>query len=127
MAVLYTTHYMEEAERLCDRIGIVDFGELKAEGTRAELVSLVGEQDRVTLEGTGDLEQAAHACRELRQVHNVSVADGQLQLIVDGARTLLPELLRVTTDAGLAVTGVDVDEPDLEAVFLHLTGRALRD
>ena len=52
MAVLYTTHYMEEAERLCDRIGIVDLGELKAEGTRAELVALVGEHDRVSLEGT---------------------------------------------------------------------------
>ncbi|HEY6397394.1 MAG TPA: ABC transporter ATP-binding protein [Solirubrobacteraceae bacterium] len=127
MAVLYTTHYMEEAERLCDRIGIVDFGELKAEGTRAELVSMVGEEDRVTLEGAGDLEPAAQASLELAQVHNASVSDGQLQLIVDGARTLLPELLRVATDAGLVVSSVDVDEPDLEAVFLHLTGRALRD
>ena len=53
MAVLYTTHYMEEAERLCDRIGIVDLGELKAQGTRAELVALVGEHDRVSLEGAG--------------------------------------------------------------------------
>jgi ABC-type multidrug transport system ATPase subunit len=49
MAVLYTTHYMEEAERLCDRIGIVDLGELKAQGTRAVLVGLVGEHDRVSL------------------------------------------------------------------------------
>jgi ABC-2 type transport system ATP-binding protein len=60
MAVLYTTHYMEEADRLCDRIGIVDLGELKAEGTRAELVSLVGGHDQVALEGSGDL--AARAC-----------------------------------------------------------------
>jgi ABC-2 type transport system ATP-binding protein len=127
MAVLYTTHYMEEAERLCDRIGIVDFGELKAEGTRAELVSLVGEHDRVTLDGSGELDRAAQALRELPQVRDASVADGQLQLIVDRARTLLPELLRVATDAGLAVSGVEVEEPDLEAVFLHLTGRALRD
>jgi ABC-2 type transport system ATP-binding protein len=127
MAVLYTTHYMEEAERLCDRIGIVDFGELKAEGTRAELVSLVGEHDRVTLDGSGELDRAAQAVRELPQVRDASVADGQLQLIVDRARTLLPELLRVATDAGLAVSGVEVEEPDLEAVFLHLTGRALRD
>ncbi|MGZ4397558.1 MAG: export ABC transporter ATP-binding protein, partial [Gaiellaceae bacterium] len=47
MGVLYTTHYMEEAERLCDRVGIIDAGELKAEGTRAELVALVGQHDRV--------------------------------------------------------------------------------
>ncbi len=63
MAVLYTTHYMEEAERLCDRIGIVDLGELKAEGTRAELVALVGEHDRVSLEGLGDLDAAAKRLR----------------------------------------------------------------
>jgi ABC-2 type transport system ATP-binding protein len=127
MAVLYTTHYMEEAERLCDRIGIVDLGEMKAEGTRAELVSLVGEEDRVTLEGDGELERAASACLELAPVRTLTVRDGALDLIVDNARTLLPELMRVATDAGLAVSAVEVVEPDLEAVFLHLTGRALRD
>ena len=55
MAVLYTTHYMEEAERLCDRIGIIDHGKLIAEGTRAELVSMVGEGDQVRLSATGNL------------------------------------------------------------------------
>jgi linearmycin/streptolysin S transport system ATP-binding protein len=127
MAVLYTTHYMEEAERLCDRIGIVDLGELKAEGTRAELVGLVGAHDRVTLEGTGDLDSLARRCRELRAVQAASVQDGGVELIVDGARTMLPDLLRAATDAGVAVSSVEVSEPDLEAVFLHLTGKALRD
>ena len=61
MAVLYTTHYMEEAERLCDRIGIIDHGKLIAEGTREELVSLVGERDQVRLSATGDLARAAGA------------------------------------------------------------------
>jgi ABC-2 type transport system ATP-binding protein len=127
MAVLYTTHYMEEAERLCDRIGIVDLGELKAEGTRAELVALVGEHDRVELEGTGDLEAAARACERIAAVQAASVGDGSIELIVDGARGVLPELLRVAADGGLSATSVEVYEPDLEAVFLHLTGRALRD
>jgi ABC-2 type transport system ATP-binding protein len=127
MAVLYTTHYMEEAERLCDRIGIVDLGELKAEGTRAELVALVGEHDRVSLEGAGNLDAAAQAAQGLAQVRAASVQDGGIQLIVDQARSVLPELLRVTADAGAAVSSVEVNEPDLEAVFLHLTGKALRD
>ena len=127
MAVLYTTHYMEEAERLCDRIGIVDLGELKAEGTRADLVALVGEHDRVALEGVGDLRAAAQACQVLASVRAASVQDGAIQLIVDRARSILPELLRVAADAGVAVSSVEVNEPDLEAVFLHLTGRALRD
>ena len=127
MAVLYTTHYMEEAERLCDRIGIVDLGEVKAEGTRAELVALVGQHDRVVIEASGGLERAADAMASLPGVVAASAADGSLALIVEDARTLLPELLRAATDAGAAVRGVDVDQPDLEAVFLHLTGKALRD
>jgi linearmycin/streptolysin S transport system ATP-binding protein len=127
MAVLYTTHYMEEAERLCDRIGIVDQGELKAEGTRGELVALVGEHDRVRLAGSGTLDAAAAACEALPAVQTASVSDGSLDLIVDGARGMLPELLAVATAAGAAVKSVDVEEPDLEAVFLQLTGRALRD
>jgi ABC-2 type transport system ATP-binding protein len=127
MAVLYTTHYMEEAERLCDRIGIVDLGELRAEGTRAELVALVGEHDRIVLEGVGDLRAAARAAGALPDVRAASAEDGGLHLIADNARSVLPELLRVATRAGVTVSSVDVDRPDLEAVFLHLTGRALRD
>ncbi|MGZ4178607.1 MAG: ABC transporter ATP-binding protein [Solirubrobacteraceae bacterium] len=127
MAVLYTTHYMEEAERLCDRIGIVDLGELRAEGTRAELVALVGEHDRIVLEGVGDLRAAAQAAAALPDVRAASAEDGGLHLIADNARSVLPELLRVAARAGVTVSSVDVDRPDLEAVFLHLTGRALRD
>ena len=127
MAVLYTTHYMEEAERLCDRIGIVDLGELKAEGTRSELVALVGEHDRISLAGTGDLDAAAKASMRLPDVRAASVQDGGIELIVDHARNVLPELLRASADAGAAIGSVEVTEPDLEAVFLHLTGKALRD
>ncbi len=127
IAVLYTTHYMEEAERLCDRVGIVDLGELKAEGTRAELVALVSGHDRVLLEGVGELERAAAACRALAAVEAANVQDGGIQLIVDHARNVLPELLQTSARAGVAVNAVEVNEPDLEAVFLHLTGKALRD
>jgi ABC-2 type transport system ATP-binding protein len=127
MAVLYTTHYMEEAERLCDRIGIIDLGELKAEGARPELVALVGQHDRVLLSGGGSLAEAAEACARLPEVHAASLAEGRIELLVDGARRLLPELLRVAADAGASLDSVEVEEPNLEAVFLHLTGRALRD
>jgi ABC-2 type transport system ATP-binding protein len=127
MAVLYTTHYMEEAERLCDRIGIVDLGELRAEGTRAELVAIVGEHDRVALEGSGDLQAAARRCVHSPRVRSATVVDGGIELIVDGARRILPQLLSDAAEAGVAVSSVEVREPDLEAVFLHLTGKALRD
>ncbi len=127
MAVLYTTHYMEEAERLCDRVGIIDHGRIVAEGTRAELVRLVGEHDRVRLTATGDLHAAAEALVALEPVRQADVADGGLELIVEGAAGALARILGVAASADATVTSVDVDQPDLEAVFLHLTGRALRD
>jgi ABC-2 type transport system ATP-binding protein len=127
MAVLYTTHYMEEAERLCDRVGIIDEGRLKAEGTRRELVGLVGERDRVRLDATGDVQAAARACGAIPAVHEASASDGSIELVVDDARTMLPDLLQAVTSSGVRIRSVEVMEPNLEAVFLHLTGKALRD
>jgi ABC-2 type transport system ATP-binding protein len=127
LAVLYTTHYMEEAEELCDRIGIIDHGNLIAEGTRRQLVSLVGERDRIILGATGDLAATARALAGLGAVHEASATDDGISLVVDDARGLLPEILHQADAAGATVKTVEVTEPDLEAVFLHLTGRALRD
>ena len=127
VAVLYTTHYMEEAERLCDRVGIIDEGEIKAEGTRRELVALLGEHDRVGLEASGAIEAAGAALEALEGIDQVSRREGGIDLLVSGATSRLPEILATATSAGAAVTGVDVVEPDLEAVFLKLTGKALRD
>jgi ABC-2 type transport system ATP-binding protein len=127
IAVLYTTHYMEEAERLCDRIGVMDEGRLIAEGTRAELVALVGERDGIRLAADGPVAAAAEAVGHIDGVDQVSSSDGGLDLTVDGARRLLPAILEAAHEAGASVTSVDVVEPNLEAVFLHLTGKALRD
>ena len=127
MAILYTTHYMEEAERLCDRVAIIDEGRIKAEGTRRELVSLIGQKDRVDLAASGDLAAAADALRALDGVDEATTHDGGIGLLVAEARTLLPRILEAASAAGASVSGVEIVEPDLEAVFLHLTGRALRD
>ena len=127
LAILYTTHYMEEAERLCDRVGILDEGEIKAEGTRRELVDLIGQRDTVRMTLTGATSRAAKAVRGVPGVENVSEADGSIELVVDEAKSRLPELLRAVAQEGSSVSGVDVSEPNLEAVFLHLTGKALRD
>jgi ABC-2 type transport system ATP-binding protein len=127
MSILYTTHYMEEAERLCDRIGIIDAGRILAEGTRRELVAMVGQLDRVTLAATGSLQSATVALAGLDRIESASTADGSIELTAQGARTLLPAILETASAAGALVNSVEVTEPDLEAVFLHLTGRALRD
>jgi ABC-2 type transport system ATP-binding protein len=127
MGILYTTHYMEEAERLCDRVGVIDEGRIIAEGTRRELVALVGESDRVKLGASGDLAGAAAAARGIAGVRDVTAHDGGIDLIVVEARRLLPAILAAVTQDGLSIRSVEVIEPDLEAVFLHLTGKALRD
>lgn len=127
MAVLYTTHYMEEAERLCDRVAIIDEGIVKAEGTRRELVSMVGGRDRITITATGDLSRATEVAREIQGVFESSQSDQGLDVLANDASSLLPELLGKIAAAGAVITGVEVVEPNLEAVFLHVTGKALRD
>jgi ABC-2 type transport system ATP-binding protein len=128
MAILYTTHYMEEAERLCDRIGIIDEGRIQAEGARRELVELIGERDRVTLAASGSLGRAAVAIAALDpRIAKATASDGTIEILVTEARNLLPAILSTATAEGASIRSVEVTEPDLEAVFLHLTGKALRD
>ena len=127
MAVLYTTHYMEEAERLCDRVGIIDEGRIIAEGTRRELVETVGQRDRVHLTVSGDPRPAVDAVKNLPGVETVSVDDEGVEVVAADGAALLPALLGVLAESGVSVTSAEVSESDLEAVFLHLTGKALRE
>ncbi len=127
MAVLYTTHYMEEAERLCDRVAIIDEGVVRAEGTRRELVSLVGEKDRIRITAGGDLTRAAEAALAMPGVSEASPSEECVEILADDASTILPDLLGRVAAAGTVIAGVEVIEPNLEAVFLQVTGKALRD
>jgi ABC-2 type transport system ATP-binding protein len=127
MAVLYTTHYMEEAERVCDRVGIIDHGRLVAEGTRRELVDRLGEQDRVELAASGDLSTFAATCRDLPGVSESGATAGGVHLLAKDGRRVLPAVFDAAERTGVDVSSVEVVEPDLEAVFLHLTGTALRE
>ncbi len=127
MAVLYTTHYMEEAERLCDRIGIIDDGKIVAEGTQRELVEKLGGHDKLHIGITGHGQAAANATAMLDCVIRVSLGDAAMELIVSDARSSLAEIVNTIVETGAEITGIEIEEPNLEAVFLHLTGKALRD
>jgi ABC-2 type transport system ATP-binding protein len=127
MAILYTTHYMEEAERLCTRIGIIDGGEIRAEGTRKELVALIGQREQVRLTLTGDVVAAARAAGRVRGVASAAAKGDEIEVLTADAGRVLPRLLDAVEAAGAHVRGVEIVQPNLEAVFLHLTGRALRD
>ncbi len=127
MTVLYTTHYMEEAQELSDHIAIMDNGKLIACGTHDELVKIVGEMDRITLEISTDSGQVIEQWQATEGVQQVSTENGTLELLVDDSNLVLPRLFETATQAGVRITSVDIQEPNLEAVFLHLTGKVLRD
>lgn len=146
MTVLYTTHYMEEAEELSDRVGIIDNGELIALGTQAELTRVVGSQETLRLHLAEETAVAAaplagangngngHApvmdidlFNSVPGVLHATRTDGQIVVNVNHASEALPGIITRAGDCGLRIRSVDIDEPNLEAVFLHLTGRALRD
>jgi ABC-2 type transport system ATP-binding protein len=130
MAVLYTTHYMEEAERLCDRVGIIDQGRLVAEGTRDELIHQIGEKTTVNFRVSAGAEQMdawREALRALPGVSAIKAVDSGTAVIAEDGPALIGPAIAAAAGAGVAVVGVDVVEPDLEAVFLELTGKALRD
>ena len=129
MTVLYTTHYMEEAEELSNRVGIVDHGKLIALGTQKELTQMVGQLEALRLhipegQDTTPLVDSLHSLPEVKQV---TVADHEIVLIVPDAQEALSPVFRQADKLGFKIRSVDIEEPNLEAVFLHLTGRALRD
>ncbi|MFO7321599.1 MAG: ABC transporter ATP-binding protein [Chloroflexota bacterium] len=143
MTVLYTSHLMEEVQEISDRVAIMDHGEIIALGTVGELIQKVGEEDRLifsvgqqtppetllaAFRGVAGVTGVAFERRETAGNNGEAVdGDGKLTVVAKRGRKALPDLLRLANEAGLNVLSVEVREPDLEAVFLQLTGRALRD
>ncbi len=127
MTVLYTTHYMEEAAELSNHIAIMDHGKVIAFGTHDELIKLVGEQARLELTLNVEAVRVIEAWRQVEGVSRVTGDDGKLTVLVDDSNRVLPRLFESATRVGGRITSVEIHDPNLEAVFLHLTGRALRD
>jgi ABC-2 type transport system ATP-binding protein len=127
MTVLYTTHYMEEAAELSDHIAIMDQGQIVACGTHAELVQLVGEQTRVDIGLSGATQPLLAAWRTLPEVSQVLAQDGAATVMCADSNRVLPRLFEMAALHGARITGINLQEPNLETVFLHLTGKALRD
>lgn len=129
MTVLYTTHYMEEAQELSHRVGIIDHGKLIACGTQKELTRMVGENETLRLHLTedDDADKAADILGSLPGVIQCSSRDHEIVLIVPEVEQALAPVITRCNELGVNIRSVDMEEPNLEAVFLHLTGRALRD
>lgn len=125
--IVYTTHYLEEAETLCDRIGILDHGKILAEGTLAELKRRLGDREVVTVHGRFDADAARAALSGVGGATVLGADAGKLLLSVAGGGRAAVELLQRVLGGGFEVEGVEIRPPSLNALFLDLTGRELRD
>ncbi len=127
MTVLYTTHYMEEAEELSRHIAIMDKGKIVAFGTYRELIQLVGEQARIDLSVNIESERIVPAWKVVEGVSQIDTTNGTISAIVTDSNLVLPKLFESAAKLNARITSVEIKEPNLETVFMHLTGKALRD
>ena len=130
MTVLYTTHYMEEAAELSNHIAIMDKGKIIACGTHDELIRLVGQETRIELtlnKPAGMLLADWRAIPGVTSIDSPESQNGKITALVQDSNRILPRLFEAAARADMRITSVDIQEPNLESVFLHLTGRALRD
>lgn len=125
--ILYTTHYMEEAQGLCDRVGIIDHGKLIALGTLAELRGQMGERDLLRLAGVFDPQDVARSLRSLDDLEVVLAEPDSLRLSMRDASKRLPAIFRALEEAGSEVRETTLTQPSLESLFIKLTGRELRE
>jgi ABC-2 type transport system ATP-binding protein len=130
MTIIYTSHYMEEVEYLCERIGIIDHGELIASGTLKELRESIGDRSRINLtidSTTTEKAKMSAALEGLFLEKDLKLQDNLLTAFHKQPQSVLSEMIQRVTKTGAKVSSVDIVEPNLESIFLHLTGRSLRD
>ena len=126
--ILLTTHYMEEADQLCDRLAIIDHGRMLAIDTPETLKGSVGVDAMVTVQADGDLDQLATILHErIDGVTRVEVVDGVIRLWCSRTTGILPRIIDVAEAAGHEVHDLSATAPTLETVFINLTGKDLRE
>lgn len=125
--VLYTTHYMEEAESLCDELAIIDHGRMIASGTLEALREMIGERDVLRLVGRFEPDRTRAALGSLDGAEIVQADEESLRIALLGASRRLPELFRALSECGAEVRETTLTRPNLESLFIKLTGKELRE
>jgi ABC-2 type transport system ATP-binding protein len=127
MTIIYTSHYMEEVEYLCSRIGIIDHGKIIALGTVPELRQIVGEDSQIAVTVQGLDDQGLAKLSQLEHVRQAKLQEDQLLVVSPEPALALGAISTLLAACDVKMRSIRVTEPNLETVFLHLTGRALRD
>jgi len=127
MTIIYTSHYMEEVEMLCNRIAIMDEGRIIATGTKNELRLLVGGKDTIRMDVKNIHPKIVESLEMIDDVDKIKIKENQIEILSDYGRRVLSSIISKLNELDVKINSVKVQEPDLESVFIHLTGKSLRE
>lgn len=127
MTIIYTSHYMEEVEFLCDRIYIMDEGVVIADGTKEELVESVKKERKIVVEFDQNAEEVCHKFESIEMVDQVVCEKNMMTVLTTSKEGIMRQIIEMASEANVEIVSIDVEKPNLESVFLQLTGKALRD
>ncbi|GAB3796124.1 ABC transporter ATP-binding protein [Virgibacillus kimchii] len=125
--VLYTSHYMEEVEQLCERVYIMDHGSVVAAGSKDELLSILSSEDTIQINLSDTSDEVIDKIKSLNNIRHVDETDNGIRIISKKGSNILSDLVHAVESEGIQLTNFQMEKPSLEDVFLHLTGRTLRD
>ncbi len=127
MTIIYTSHYMEEVEYLCSNISIMDKGKIIASGTKKELLNILEGDKKIYISFEKISKKLINEIKALTCINKVDVIDDELIVSTSNEKELFKSIMNIASNCNTNVVSIDIKKPNLEAVFLHLTGRALRD
>lgn len=125
--IIYTSHYMEEVETIAKRVGIIDYGKLIALGTKDELKKQLSTDEKILIEASNIRFNPVDEIKKLNGITNVSLKENKIEILTPNAQQVLQDILFILSKENVTVRNISLQEPDLENVFLALTGRNLRD
>ncbi|MFK9094044.1 ABC transporter ATP-binding protein [Bacillus salipaludis] len=125
--IIYTSHYMEEVEEICTRVAIVDHGRVIAQGTKEELTALVSTEEKLVIELSSINYTVVEQIKSISSIRECSIKGNSLEVIGKKGEHNVSRVINLLTEVGIEILSLNVEKPSLEAVFLTLTGRSLRD
>ncbi|MFJ5716255.1 ABC transporter ATP-binding protein [Neobacillus sp. NPDC093127] len=125
--IIYTSHYMEEVEEICTRVAIVDHGRVIAQGTKEELTALVSTEEKLVIELSSVNYTVVEQIKSISSIRECIIKGNSLEVVGKKGEHNVSRVINLLTEAGIEILSLNVEKPSLEAVFLTLTGRSLRD